>query len=234
MRSSPISNAILWRCSRYSMHGSISPNRVVEQYQRALAFEDAAVEPRQFFRVVGQALFEADEGAYAGGERVRGVAWAFVRAAHVEDELGVGVRVAQKVCDAALRSGSRSSQVELTKTGTVCIGRGIGDAPPSQKDEGRGLLAGVWVRIQLAASERGNNTFGRAACKWLRRGATRKKAARRFRSGCLLAVPPARGNVEGRRAEIIGRRGTPQLPRKSSDDAWLQTARAGQNPRPAR
>src|ERR1043165_1506501 len=39
----------------------------------------------------------------------------------------------------ASRSGRRSSQVELTKTGTVCAGRGIGRRSSVEQDEGRGV-----------------------------------------------------------------------------------------------
>src|SRR5947209_3613967 len=72
---------------------------VVEQYQRALAFEFAAVAPSQFFQVVGQALLKTGEGADARGERVGGRARRIVCAAHVQNELYVGVRVAQAFGD---------------------------------------------------------------------------------------------------------------------------------------
>jgi hypothetical protein len=72
---------------------------VVEEDEGAPAFENAAVEARQLFCVVGEALFEAEEGADAGGKRVGRVAGRAVGAAHVEGDLGVGVGIAQALGD---------------------------------------------------------------------------------------------------------------------------------------
>ena len=72
---------------------------VVEEEEGAYALEGRAVEAREFSEVVGEFLFYADEGADAGREGVRGVAGRVVGAAHVYDELGVGVGVAELVGD---------------------------------------------------------------------------------------------------------------------------------------